>query len=215
MAQTTNAAATVGALNTIAALTGPTNRGSIRIIDSKAFTNILNKRVLIEPTDVGSQLILTIQGDGQLLAKGFEYTSRAGKTENMFDRRIYNVQASSAISMSRKENRVLLAEALKAESVGNMELATEKYNAYLNAVQLSFSVIINPGVTERKYANGDQIKATIALVATKAFENQLVLENVSLKPAVVKAKTKYAISDLLGDLLDGPSDEVGGDDEAA
>lgn len=186
--------------------------GSRRIIDSKAFTNILNRRVLIATTDVGSQLVLTVQGDGQLLPQGYEYTGRAGKTENMFDRRIYNVQASSALSMARKENRRILAEALKAKAAGDTELATDKFNAYLNAIQVSFSVIINPGVAERRFANGDQIKGTVALVDTKAGEKQLVLESVSLKPAVVKERTKFAISDLLGE---EELAELGSDDEAA
>src|SRR5882762_5833458 len=108
---------------TTATVTAPTATSSTnrRLIDNAGFFAILNKRKTLKLDHVGQQIILSVQGNGQFLAKGFAYTGPKGATENQFDRWIYNLQANSALSMQRAENKAILIEAMKAESAGDME----------------------------------------------------------------------------------------------
>ena len=172
-----------------------TQSSDARTIDTAAFMAILNKRITLKPANAGEQHTLTIQGTPQFLAKGYQYPGPTGMTENQFDRTIYNVRANSALKMADPANRLILADAIKAESAGDMDTATELFNKYLNAVQLSFSVIERPGTV--KFVRGNQVIATVELVDTKSGAKALVLNDVSLKPAIVAAPTKFDLSDLI------------------
>ena len=165
-----------------------------RKLDSRAALAILNKRKTLKPTHIGQQVLLSIQGNGQFLSKGHKYSVDGEERENEFDRTIYNVQANSSVLMNKPEMRALLAEALKAESAGETEVAHEKFNAYLNAVQISFSVI-EP--SNRKFASGDAVTAYPRMVETKAGEQALVIDDVRYKAPSVVEETKFDISDLI------------------
>ena len=170
-----------------------------RIIDTKVFMSILNKRVTLKPDHIGQQVVLAVQGNGQFLPKGYQYAdpSGAGMRENLFNRWIYNLRANSSLLMQDKANRQLLAEAIKAESAGDMETATTLFNDYLNAIQLSFNVIENPGTTAVKFSSGDQVKATVAEVTTARGTRSIVVNDVRLKPAVVLTAQTFDLSDLI------------------
>jgi hypothetical protein len=167
--------------------------------------NILNKRITIKPSDIGEQVTLLVQGNAQYLHAGYEYDGPAGKTVNQFNRYISNVQANSSLSMARPENAKLLAEALAAEKDGNAELATDRFNAYLNAVQMSFSVIVDPNrATPRIFQSGDAVTAFIAEADVNVVTNgvtttrkQLVLDNVRYKAPKHIVATKFDVADLL------------------
>ena len=165
-----------------------------RKLDSKAFLAILNSRKTVKPTHVGMQVLLAVQGNGQFLPKGHKYTVAGEERENEFDRTIYNAKANSALSMARADFRTILADAFKAESAGDVDKASELFNAYLNSVQMSFSVI-EPST--RKFASGDAITAMIAMVDTKAGEQQIVLNDVRYKAPTTVEDTKFEISDLI------------------
>lgn len=171
-----------------------------RVIDTKAFMAILNKRITLKPDHIGQQVVLAVQGNGQFLPKGYQYPdpSGTGMSENLFDRWIYNLRANSSLLMALPANRQLLAEAIKAESAGDMETATDLFNEYLNAVQFSFSVIDNPGSTRAKFTSGDQVKATVVEVTTARGERRIVVNDVTLKPAVVLTAATFSLSDLIG-----------------
>lgn len=163
-----------------------------RQIDSKAAIAILNKRITVTPADAGSSLQLSIQGSGQFLAKGHKYTVAGAERENGFDRTIYNVRASSSLLMVL--NKPLFTEALKAESTGDAQGAHDLFNAYLNATQLSFSVIMP---SSRVFHTGDDIKARITSVVSQAGVTSLQLDDVSYVAPKVKLATKFEISDLI------------------
>lgn len=165
-----------------------------RKLDSKAFLAILNSRKTVKPTHAGMQVLLAVQGNGQFLPKGHKYSVGGEERENEFDRTIYNAKANSAMSMTRADLRTLLADAFKAESAGDTDKASELFNAYLNGVQMSFSVI-EPST--RKFASGDAITAMIAVVETKAGEQQIVLNDVRYKAPTTVEDTKFEISDLI------------------
>lgn len=176
-----------------------------RLIDNAGFLAILNKRKTLKLDHVGQQITLSVQGTPQFLAKGFAYTGPKGATENQYDRYIVNVAANSALSMQRAENKAILMEAMKAESAGDMEAATDLYNDFLNAIQVSFSVIVNPGREARKFESGDMVKATVDLVDTAAGTKQIVINDVRYKAPLNIEATKFSVTDLLGDLLDAPT----------
>jgi hypothetical protein len=174
-----------------------TQSSDARVVDTALFMAILNKRITLKPANAGEQHTLTIQGNPQFLTAGYQYPdpSGTGMLENKFSRTIYNVRANSALKMADKANRALLSEAIKAESAGDMVTATELFNDYLNAVQLSFSVIERPGAL--KLSKGNQVIATVDVIDTKAGARAIVLNDVSLKPAIVAAPTKFDLSDLI------------------
>lgn len=171
-----------------------------RLIDNAGFFNILNKRTTLKLVHVGEQVTLSVQGTPQFLAKGFAYNGPRGASENQFDRYIVNVAANSALSMQRAENKAILLAAMKAESEGDMETATDLYNDFLNAIQMSFSVIVNPGREARKFESGDKVKATVDLVDTASGDKQIVINDVRYKAPLSVEATKFTVTDLLGDL---------------
>lgn len=186
---------------TNATVTAPSTPATRRLIDNAGFFSILNKRKTLKVSDIGEQTVLTVQGNGQFLAKGFTYNGPSGAAENMFDRWIYNLQANSAYSMQRPENKAILVEAMQAEAAGDLETATDLYNDFLNAIQVSFSVIVNPGSNPRKFASGERVYATVAEVTNSAGVKQIVVNDVRYKAPVEIAATKFTVEDLLGDLL--------------
>lgn len=166
-----------------------------RQIDDKAFINILNSRKTLKISHVGLQVLLAIQGIGQFLAKGHKYTVGGEERTNEFDRTIYNVKANSQLSMMRAENKQLLSDAMKAQAEGRPDDATALFNQYLNAVQVSFSVI-EP--SSRKFESGDMVTAVVAEVESKAGDKQIAVNDVRYKaPANVEA-TKFDITALIG-----------------
>lgn len=166
-----------------------------RLIDAKAFMAILNSRTTLKTTDEGTKAVLTVQGNGTFLPKGHKYSVGTDARENMFDRTIYNLKANSQLSMLRDENKKLLASAMQAETAGNVEEASKLFNEYLNAIQVSFSVI-EPST--RKYQSGDDVKAKVAIADTKENGKQLVVNEVTYMAPVTLAKTKFDITDLIG-----------------
>lgn len=165
-----------------------------RVIDTKGFMAILNKRKTLKTTHIGAQVVLTVQGTGQFLPKGYKYAGPAGVTENQFDRTIYNLLANSQLSMLRPENAEILKNAIKAESAGDMDKATELFNEYLNSIQISFSVI-EP--SNRKFNSGDQVTAVVAEATNAADQRQIVVNDVRYKAPVNVEATTFALADLL------------------
>lgn len=166
--------------------------GTGRLIDSKAAIAIINKRITVTPTDVGSALQFSIQGTGQFLQMGHKYTVAGEARENKFDRTIYNVRASSALLMLA--NKSLFTDAMKAEGEGDSQKAHDLFNEYLNTVQLSFSVIMP---SSRSFNSGDDIKARVTSVVSLAGVTSLQLDDVSYIAPKIKAATKFEVSDLI------------------
>lgn len=177
-----------------------------RLIDMKSMMQILNKRKTILTTHFGQQVVLTVQGNGQFLAKGFQYPAPGGTgmTENQFDRMIYNLQANSQLSMQRPEFKAILLEAVKAESAGDTDTAHELFNDYLNKVQVSFSIIENPGGTSRRFFSGDQVTTVIEQTVGRSGLPQLVANDVRYKAPVSIAAKSFELSDLI-DIVDEPA----------
>jgi hypothetical protein len=170
-----------------------------RKIDAKGFTQILNSRTKIEMTDAGKSLLLSIQGNGTFLTKGHTYTVGAEARTNEFNRTIYNVKAYNAVAYQK--NIQMLKDALIAESEGRTEDASDLFWEFLDAIQMSFNVIHNDGQQPRTFSQGDDVKARVAIVETKAGETTLGLNDVSYVAPTTKAVAKVDVASLMA-LLD-------------
>lgn len=173
------------------------------LIDAQRTISIINSRLPISRTHVGSQVSLQVQGSGTFLSAS-EQESKTPGQKAYFDKYIHNLKANSTEAMSRKENRALLNSAMQAEAEGNVEEADNLFNQYLNAIQVSFNMIAQDG--RRKFEDGDMVTAIIAEVDTKAGHKALAVENVRYKAPVVIEKQKFSITDLLGE--EAPAEEA-------
>lgn len=172
-----------------------------RIIDKVAMTQILNSRKTITKANVNEQVRAFIQGAGTFQSADEQRAAdvKAGKPEakQYFDKYIYNLKVNSQEAVSRRENKMLLMLAWSEESAGNKELASEIYNRYLNAVQVSFNIIARPG--QRKLEDGDEVTCVIEEAVTKEGHIALVVNNVKYKAPVALAKITYGETDLVED----------------
>lgn len=168
------------------------------VLDSKRAIAILNSRKTLTPAHVGQQVLLTIQGNGtyQTVDQQKERDAAAGKpaAANYFPKWIHNVKANSSEAISRAENKALFTEALKAESAGDSAKASELFNSWLNATQVSFNAIDNG---RRKLQNGDAITAFVETAETKLGHMAITLNQVQYKAPEAVAAVKFDISDLM------------------
>ena len=167
-------------------------------LDSKRAIAILNSRKTLTPAHVGQQVLLTIQGNGtyQTAEQQQARDVAAGKpaAANYFPKWIHNVKANSSEAISRAENKALFTEAMKAESVGNMDEASKLFNEWLNNTQVSFNSIDNG---RRKLQNGDAITAFVETAETKLGHMAITLNQVQYKAPEAVAAVKFDISDLM------------------
>jgi len=167
------------------------------VLDSKRAIAILNSRKTLTPAHVGQQVLLTIQGNGtyQTVDQQKERDAAAGKAAaNYFPKWIHNVKANSSEAISRAENKALFTEAMKAESLGNMDEASKLFNEWLNNTQVSFNSIDNG---RRKLQNGDAITAFVETAETKLGHMAITLNQVQYKAPEAVAAVKFDISDLM------------------
>lgn len=175
-------------------ITGP--NGEFRL-DQQTVINILNnKRTTITPKEIGKLIRAYVQGTPQFFAKGSLYTTNGVERENALDRMIYNLTLTDAAKMTKKENRQLFTDAVKAESAGEIEKAHELYNEFLNAVQMTFSVIDN--ASTRRFTRGEYVQGVVGTAVNGITGDvALILDNVVAVAAEQVAATKFSVSDFL------------------
>jgi hypothetical protein len=172
-----------------------TQSSTARILSQAIFMGILNSRQTLTPAHIGSQVLLFIQGSGTFQSATEQEAKTPGQAQ-YFDKYIYNLKANSQEAMSRKENRIILSEAIKAESAGDVAKASELFNQYLNAVQVSFNVIADRG---HRFENGDQVSAIVEETDTKAGYKAIVVNNVRYKKPTAVEKMKFDLTDLIAE----------------
>ena len=170
-----------------------------RLFTKETVRNIMNKRTLVPQTSVNKKVVLTIQGDGNVI----DVKNKAGElVESITDpgvvlqKRIFNVQAASGLAMGNARNRQFMIDAIAAEKAGDLEKADQLYREYLNATQLSFSVIL-PSLMADKLANGVDIAGKVELIST---ENGSLLtidpSTISVVAPEVLGNTSFSIDDF-------------------
>lgn len=180
-----------------------------RTIDFKGVQNIIAKRKMVRVTDAGSLSKVFIQSTQgttiPVLTKEGEPV--LGQNGMPLMKTIYNVAANSQVAMLNSRNKALLEEGMKHETVGDMEKATELYNKYLNAIQVSFNMLLTSSSTP-VFGKNDLVQGVIQLITT---DNGQLLTLDKVKAVVAKElgdSKKFSLNELLG-IADKPSaDEV-------
>ena len=129
---------------------------------------IMNKRILVPASAEGKKVSFVIQGNGNdidVKNKLGEFVQSVVEEGVVLQKRIFNLRANSQIAMRNPANMQLLKEGMIAEKAGNFDLAGEKFNAYLNAVQISFGVL-HPSALLNVLGNGCDIAAKVQKVTT-------------------------------------------------
>lgn len=164
-----------------------------------AVQNIIAKRSLIDVAQAGELVKLTIQSGGTTIAVLDKAQAPVLSAQGLpLTKTIYNVAANSAVAMRNPRNREILATAHAAEQEGDMDTASRAYNDYLNKIQVSFSVMHNPGAVIVPFTKNELVKGIVQLITTE--NGQLItLDKVSAVVATtLKATTKLSLNDLLG-----------------
>jgi len=140
-----------------------------RMINMASVKAIMQQRIAVPETMVGGKKILfTVQGNGTEMYvqdKGGNYVNSAADPEEVLKKKIFNVKANSTLAMGLKINRDLLAAGVAAEKAGDMDEAHEHFSKYLNAVQISFNILL-PNKLEAKLSDGVEIAARVQKITT-------------------------------------------------
>jgi hypothetical protein len=138
---------------------------------SASVKSIMSKRVLIPAEASNKRATFTIQGDGNVIdvkdKDGELVTSTiAGYEGTVLQKKIFNLQANSAVAMANPRTRQYLIDALKAEKAGDTAKADELFNSYLNGAQMSFGVLLPSAVVDQ-LRKGVEIAARVITVTTE------------------------------------------------
>jgi hypothetical protein len=180
-------------------------------LDCKTVQQIIGSRDRATLTDAqkGETVKFNIQGDGFTLP----VTDKTGaqvndqRTGQPLYKTIYGVKANSEVAMRNPQNKAIFAEAMKAETAGDMEKAHTLYNQYLNKVQISFNVIINPGRETTTFRNKQLVEGELELITTE--NGQLItMKNVIAAEVKRLGKTpKFSLEELMGISNEEPNPE--------
>lgn len=183
---------------------------NVRLLDAKATQSIIASRAIVRATQDGDTVRFHIQGNGNLIP----VTTREGAqvmaagTDNIpLTKTIYGVKANSHIAMLNPNNQKLLREAMQAETAGEMDDASKLFNQYLNKIQVSFSVIHNPGRKTVQFYNQQLVEGEVRVITT---ENGSLITMENTRPVAVAklAQTRnFELADLMGLSEDGPKAE--------
>jgi hypothetical protein len=140
-----------------------------RAITSSSVKGIMNKRALVKAEQIGRRVVLTVQGDGNTVDvkdKEGNYVQSVVEPGTVLQKRIFNAKANSEIAMKNPRNRQYLIDAIAAEKAGDTAKADELFSAYLNAVQISFSVVL-PNAVASKLGNNVEISGKVQEITTE------------------------------------------------
>lgn len=177
----------------------------------KSVTKIMDRRGQVNEQNVGKKVRLTIIGPGSpaqdVKTKDGQYVQSVVDPELVAQKIIFNLNASSALAMKHPEVRQLSREGLAAETAGNMELAHEKYQAFLNATQISFNVFTTDRILDQL---GDRVDIAAEIISVPgANGNVLTIDPKTiqvLKPEELK-KVTFSFDE---EDEDDDNDQVGG-----
>ena len=173
-----------------------------RLLDSKAVAAIMTKRQPVPASAVGKKVVLTVQGDGNVIdvvdkAGQPVLSTIKGQEGVILQKKIFNCKANSQLAMTNARTRGYMIAGLAAEQKGNATAAHEEFNAYLNGCQLSFGIIL-PSATADALSNGVDIAAKVQLVTT---DNGSLLtidpSTISVQaPEYLDASTAFSLEDF-------------------
>lgn len=176
------------------------SNASSLVLDAAKAQNIIASRSLVKRSQVGETFRFHVQGNGNIIPvrdkEGNQVMSSG--TDLPLYKTIYNIKANSHVAMLSVRNQAILREAMKAETDGDMETAHTKFNEYLNKIQVSFSVIINPGREPQKFYDKQLIEGEIELVTTDNGELLTISNPRAVAVAKLGATPAFTLEDLMG-----------------
>lgn len=172
-----------------------------RQLNLASVKQIMNKRSMVPASAVGKKGTFTIQSDGNVIDvknTAGELVQSITEPGMVLRKRIFNVKANSGIAITNPRNLEILRAGMAAEKAGDAEEAHKQFNAYLNATQISFGILL-PHRMERSLGNGVEIAARVQLITTEAG-SLLTLDpdTISLVVAEVYGSTTFDVDALLG-----------------
>lgn len=139
-----------------------------RLLNKASVKGIMNKRTTADAKLVGKKIMLTIQGNGNTIdvknASG-ETVASVVEPGTVFQKVIFNTKSNSGIAMRSVRNTDFLKAGLAAEVKGDFDEAHKQYSAFLNGVQLTFSVPTTSPVAEQ-LSDGLDISAKLIQIDT-------------------------------------------------
>jgi hypothetical protein len=161
-----------------------------RLMNKTSVIAIMNKRGRLDESFVGKKVQLTIQGNGTTVdvkTKEGVLVESVVEPGTVFQKKIFNVQANSAIAMKNVENNKLAAAGLAAERAGNYEEAHKHYTAFLNAMQVSFSV---PSTSPILHQLGDRVDIEARVIKITTPNGSLL----TIDPATIRVLEPETLS---------------------
>lgn len=156
----------------------------------------------LKPEEIknNARKLFTIKGSGTIMdvrdGKG-QYVISADGSGEILRKKIFNTDYLSPSGFKNPLAQQYLKAGMKAELEGRRQEAADNYNAFLNAVTLSFAIL-----SSSKYfnslSNGDQINANLQQIET--VNGVLVTidsKSVSVKEVTASTLTKMNPFDLL------------------
>lgn len=188
-----------------------------RLISMNSVKTIMQKRITIPEDAVGKRVLVMVQGDGNVIdvknkLGELVLSTLPGQQGVVLQKKLFNLRANSGIAMANSRNHDLLREAVTLEKAGKLQEASDKYNAYLNAVQISFGVILPLTGPAARLAANVEVIGTVEKVTTDNGSLLTIDPNtISVKEPEVYGATTFNIDDFLGTAATGATaDEVFG-----
>lgn len=185
-------------------------QNSRMLLSKSSVHSIIKSRALLKTVQVGDTVRFHIQGNGVTIP----VTDRTGAqvmaqgTNIPLTKTIYGTKVNSQIAMMNTRNKKLLTDAIEAENLGSDEFeVTKAFNDYLNKIQVSFSVLHNPGRRVELFYNKQLVEGEVELVTT---DNGQLLTFTNVRPVKTEklgSTPEFTLEDLMGLSTDGPKAE--------
>lgn len=172
--------------------------------------NMIASRSIVRLTDVGETKRFHIRGNGNVipvLTKDGAQVMASGTDNVPLMKTIYNVKANSHVAMLNSRNQEILRAAMTAEKEGDDAAAHNAFNQYLNKIQVSFSVILNPGRKAQTFYDGQLVEGEIELVTTENGQLLTISNPRPVKIEKLAATPAFTLADLMGIEEVGPTAE--------
>lgn len=176
-----------------------TNNSNRLQLTAQIAQSMIASRAIVRLTDVGATRRFHIRGNGNIIAVMTKDMKPAiGSDGQPLNKVIYNIKANSHVAMLNPRNQEILRTAAAAEKEGDEEAAHNAYNDYLNKVQVSFSVILNPGRRNVSFYDGQLVEGEIELVTTDNGQLLTIANPRAVAIEKLSATPTFTLTDLMG-----------------
>jgi hypothetical protein len=176
-----------------------TNASSLKFTAIRV-QQLIASRALLRNSQIGETVRFHIVGNGTLIpvkTKDGAQVMSANDGSPLY-KTIYNVKANSQLAIQNDRNKEILKGAFETEQSGDDMAAHAAYNDYLNKIQVSFSVINNPGRVGVQFYDKQLVEGEVELITT---ERGQLLTITNVRPVAVeklKAMPAFSLADLMG-----------------